>query len=117
MLSASGAEWTARLRRLASRVRAIDIFGAGYVVRDHEGWEITAAGREFLNSLEAVTQDNLPLALDDVVPSVTAEPEHGSLIVVGHRFQNRIHRPGASVRKLSTAPVAAKIRLGENASS
>ena len=69
ILSASGAEWRARIRRLASRVPAIDIFGAGYVVRDDEGWEITAGGPRFPGSLEAVTQDNLP---------AMPEPEHAS---------------------------------------
>ena len=64
-----------------------------HVLRDDAGWEITAAGRAFLFSLEAVTQDNLP---------AMPEPEHalsdaetrpkGDLIVVGYRFQNRIHR-------------------------
>ncbi len=60
ILTASGAEWSARIRRLASRVPAIDIFGQGYVVRTDDGWEITPAGRDFLAMLEAVTQDNLP---------------------------------------------------------
>jgi hypothetical protein len=60
ILTSSGAEWSARIRRLAARVPAIDIFGNGYVLRDDQGWEITPAGREFLGMLEAVTQDNLP---------------------------------------------------------
>ena len=51
ILAASGADWSARLRRLASRVPVIDIFGCGYVVRDAEGWQITAAGRTFLAAL------------------------------------------------------------------
>jgi hypothetical protein len=29
--------------------------------------------------------------------------EHGGLIVVGHRFRNRVHRPGAPSRKMSAA--------------
>jgi len=60
ILSASGAEWNARIKRLAARVAAVDIFGCGYVMRDDAGWQITAAGRKFLDALEAVTQDNLP---------------------------------------------------------
>ena len=63
VLSASGAEWSARIKRLAARVAAIDIFGCGYVLRDAEGWQITAAGREFLDALEAITQDNRPPVL------------------------------------------------------
>ena len=116
ILSTSGPEWSARLRRLASRVREIDIFGAGYVVRGDDGWEITAAGRAFLSSLEAVTQDNLQPADEEVAPSEVADAERGRLVVVGHRFRNRVHRPGADARKRGGAS-GANIRRGENASS
>jgi hypothetical protein len=95
ILSASGPDWNARIKRLARRAPSIDIFGNGYVVRDSEGWEITASGRDFLRALEAVTQDNRPSA-SAAVPSGPTEPaEHpeGALIVVGHRFRSRIHRP------------------------
>ncbi|WP_456759656.1 aminoacyl-tRNA deacylase [Bradyrhizobium sp. USDA 4011] len=99
ILSSSGEDWHARIKRLASRVPELDIFSNGYVLRDAEGWEITAAGREFLRALEAVTQDNLP-------PAPVAESairEEGRLIVVGHRFRNRARpqrnpEPSASVR-------------------
>lgn len=100
ILSSSGEDWHARIKRLASRVPELDIFSNGYVLRDAEGWEITAAGREFLRALEAVTQDNLP-------PEPLAEAairEEGKLIVVGHRFRNRARpqrnpEPRASVRR------------------
>ena len=100
VLSASGAEWSARIKRLAARVAAIDIFGCGYVLRDHQGWQITAAGREFLEALEAVTQDNQPPALiprPSDVPEAAGRPQ-GTLIVIGHRFRSRIgrHRGAAS---------------------
>ena len=91
ILSASGPEWHARLRRLAARVPAIDIFGSGYVLRDSEGWEITTTGREFLRALEAVTQDNRP-AVPEQPSSEAAERRQGELIVVGHRFKNRTRR-------------------------
>ena len=93
VLTASGAEWNARMRRLASRVPSVDIFGCGHVVRDAGEWQITAAGRQFLAALEAVTQDNqqpdvsLPSDLAETAP----RPQ-GALIVVGPRFKNRIHR-------------------------
>jgi hypothetical protein len=117
ILTASGNEWKARIRRLAARVPAIDIFGDGYVQRSDDGWEITAAGRDFLAMLEAVTQDNLP---QDEQPEHDAPAgeagERGDLIVVGHRFRNRVHRPGMPPRKPRSIPGAA-IRRGENASS
>jgi hypothetical protein len=90
ILTTSGPDWNARIKRLARRVPAIDIFGAGYVLRDDEGWQITPAGREFLAALEAVSQDNR-LAEADLPPS-QAERREGALIVVGHRFKNRIRR-------------------------
>ena len=100
ILSGSGAEWTSRVRRLAARVPAIDIFGQGYVVREDDGWQITSAGRDFLDALEAVTQDNLPQP-DEAPAELTdsVAPERFGLIVVGHRFRNRIHRPGTPMRK------------------
>ena len=99
ILTASGGEWSARLKRLAGRVPSIDIFGSGYVHRDHDGWEITAEGRDFLRALEAVTQDNQhDNQTAEIEPTASqaseaAERPPGTLIVVGHRFKNRLrHR-------------------------
>ena len=90
ILSASGPDWDARIKRLARRVPAIDIFSAGYVLRDDEGWQITSAGRDFLAALEAVSQDNLPAEVE--LPPRQEQRREGALIVVGHRFKNRIRR-------------------------
>ena len=94
ILSASGPDWDARIKCLARRVPVIDIFGAGYVLRDDEGWQITSAGRDFLAALEALSQDNQPAATD--LPALHAADgagrRQGDLIVVGHRFRNRIRR-------------------------
>ena len=104
ILAASGAEWSARLKRLASRVKTIDIFGAGYVLRDEEGWQITAVGRDFLRALEAVTQDNLP-PISEPERSPSEQLSKGDLIVVGYRFQNRVNRRrGMASRHSTTAP-------------
>ena len=94
ILAASGPDWNARLKRLAQRAPAIDIFGSGYVLRHDEGWEITATGRDFLRALEAVTQDNrAPEARHAPSDrSVTAKNPRATLVVVGHRFKNRINR-------------------------
>ena len=91
ILAASGPDWNARIKRLASRVPTIDIFGSGYVLRDDEGWQITPSGREFLRALEAVTQDNRPVEIE--APSLreteAAGRREGALIVVGDRFKDR----------------------------
>jgi hypothetical protein len=96
ILTVSGADWGARLKRLAGRVPSIDIFGSDYVLRDHDGWEITAKGRDFLRALEAVTQDNRTAEIELPMPErreVAGRPP-GELIVVGHRFKSR--RRGAA---------------------
>jgi hypothetical protein len=94
ILASSGADWQARIKRLASRVPDIDIFRNGHVLRDADGWEITPAGRAFLHALEAVTQDNLP---PEPSPETVANAQ-GALIVVGHRFKNRL-RPQIARRE------------------
>lgn len=116
ILTGSGAEWSARTRRLAARVPAIDIFGDGYVLRGSEGWQITAAGRDFLAMLEAITQDNLPPETEPDRATAHAR-ERGDLIVVGHRFRNRVHRPGAPLHKARGLSGGAGVRRGENATS
>ena len=81
ILSASGPDWNARLKRLARRAPAIDIFGCGYVLRDDEGWEITAAGRDFLRALEAVTQDNRSPVSEQVSLNNSGTAERPSALV------------------------------------
>lgn len=94
ILSTSGPDWANRIKRLAGRVQSIDIFGSGYVIRDAAGWEITAAGREFLRALEAVDRDNQPF---DAEPSVSNDVEgtarpRSSLKGVGQAFKDRTGR-------------------------
>lgn len=52
VLHSSGRDWTNRLSRLAARTSGLDIFGQKFVLRDKEGWQITADGKAFLESLE-----------------------------------------------------------------
>jgi hypothetical protein len=97
ILAASGPDWNARIKRLASRVPLIDIFGDGHVLRDDEGWQITLSGREFLRALEAVTQDNRPVEIERHPSRDTdaVERREGALIVVGHRFRSGPRRDPA----------------------
>ena len=91
ILATSGPEWNARMRRLAARVGTIDILASGHVLWGGDGWQITAEGREFLQALEAVTQDNRLLEVER--PALGEgegdERPRAALIVVGHRFKNR----------------------------
>jgi hypothetical protein len=59
VLTASGRDWTERVRRLAARAPNLDIFTQGLVRRDSAGWEIAPEGRDFLRSLERPTIDDL----------------------------------------------------------
>jgi len=102
ILATSGPEWSARTRRLAGRVGAIDILASGHVLCDGDGWEITAEGRDFLRALEAVTQDN---RLFEVERPALADGEgdarpRAALIVVGYRFKNRRRVAPASAERL-----------------
>jgi hypothetical protein len=69
--SSIGAEWTDRMRRLAARAPALDIFGQGFVLRDHHGWQLTSAGSELIAMIEAPACPPLHLELETaVVPPV-----------------------------------------------
>jgi hypothetical protein len=46
------ADWTLRMRKLAARLPALDIFSQKLVVRGAYGWQLTAAGRAILDLLE-----------------------------------------------------------------
>jgi len=91
ILATSGPEWNARMRRLAGRVEAIDILASGHVLCDGDGWQITAAGRDFLRALEAVTQDNrlAEAGQPESNDAENTERPRAALIVVGHRFKTR----------------------------
>jgi hypothetical protein len=93
LLATSGPEWNARMRRLAGRVHAVDIVANGYVTCDREGWQITDEGREFLYSLEAVTQDNRLQAIEHAKadePEERAQEEprlSADLVFMGERLK------------------------------
>ncbi len=53
ILMSSGRDWTDRTKRIAARASGLDIFSQALVVRDAAGWQITAAGRALLASIEA----------------------------------------------------------------
>jgi hypothetical protein len=51
-----GTEWIGRMRQLAGRAPGLKIFSQGLVVRDQTGWQLTTAGRDFLDSVEALNR-------------------------------------------------------------
>jgi hypothetical protein len=53
ILISSGRDWTDRMKRIEARAPGLDIFSQALVIRDPAGWQITAAGRALLASIEA----------------------------------------------------------------
>jgi hypothetical protein len=66
----SGRDWTDRMKRIVARAPDLDIFSQAFVVREPTGWQLTAAGREFLASVETPA------------PAVEASPVVADLPVV-----------------------------------
>jgi hypothetical protein len=71
ILITSGSDWTDRMKRLAARAPDLDIFSQSFVLRDNAGWQITDAGRAFLDFLQTPIQ---PTSDDRRAPDVTAIP-------------------------------------------
>jgi hypothetical protein len=71
ILISSGSDWTDRTKRLAARAPNLDIFSQSFVLRDNAGWQITDAGRAFLDFLQTPIQ---PTSDDRKSPDVTAIP-------------------------------------------
>jgi hypothetical protein len=93
LLISSGRDWTELTKRIAARAPNLDVFGQAFVVREPTGWQITAAGRDFLASVEKPALASAPpVEASPVVadpPMVAAPPS--PLIGVNPRRQ-RQHR-------------------------
>lgn len=75
ILTSSGADWSQRMKRLVVRAPGLDIFTSGYVLRDNSGWQITDAGREFLELIEApAPEPELTIEPAAPLPIVTVPP-------------------------------------------
>jgi hypothetical protein len=79
LLISSGRDWTYLTKRIAARAPDLDIFGQAFVVREPIGWQITAAGREFLAAVERpaaapVVPEAPPLASAVEVAPVVLDP-------------------------------------------
>lgn len=72
ILATSGQDWADRTKRLAARVRNLDIFSQGLVAREDGGWKITAKGRLVLEFMEARPAANQ--AMETVLPEKVAGP-------------------------------------------
>ncbi|WP_322514094.1 hypothetical protein SR870_13630 [Rhodopseudomonas palustris] len=102
-------DWTLRMRKLAARLPAIDIFSQKLVVRDSRGWQLTAAGRAVLDLLEdrrdldhcdagaaAPTTPN-QAGIDEIEPDGVAQPKPQLTLIQGGKTRPRDDRipPGS----------------------
>ena len=74
ILMNSGKDWTDRMKRLAQHAPDLNIFSARFILRDHAGWEITDAGRQFLAALEAAVANRIEPPPRTVVDLPSSEP-------------------------------------------
>ncbi|MES5483062.1 hypothetical protein QMZ05_09920 [Bradyrhizobium sp. INPA03-11B] len=74
ILMNSGKDWTDRMKRLAQHAPDLNIFSARFVLRDHQGWEITDEGRQFLAALEAAVANRIEPPPRTVVDLPSSEP-------------------------------------------
>lgn len=111
LLISSGRDWTDRTKPIAARAPDLDIFSQAFVVREPTGWQITAAGRDFLATVEKPTP---PLAQAvEVMPVIDPLATTSSpmpLIGVNSRRRTRRRR---SVGNASVSATRAKRRVDE----
>jgi hypothetical protein len=89
VLTSSGADWSQRMKRLASRAPGLNVFSSGYVLREPNGWQITAKGREFLISIETPLAEPAPtpVALPTPASSDPTNLPPNVVRLVDHRGQ------------------------------
>jgi len=90
ILAGSGREWTLRMKRLAARAPDLDIFSQRLVVRDAHGWQLTAAGFDFLARVEAEPPTiATPLAAPVVVVKLAADRPRAAFVLIGRKTRRR----------------------------
>jgi hypothetical protein len=90
ILAGSGRDWTARMKRLAARAPELDIFCQALVVRDAQGWQLTAAGFELLHRVETapdVTAEPVAAEVPDV--KIAADRPRAPLVLIGRKIRRR----------------------------
>ena len=96
ILVSSGSDWTDRTKRQAALSPGLDIFSQSFVLRDDAGWQITDAGRVFLDSVETAIQmrADIEKAPEAVAKSVLspASPPIRLVAVNPHRPRRRADR-------------------------
>lgn len=83
-------EWTARMKRLSTLAPNLDIFGSQYVLRDDAGWQLTEAGRSFVEGIElAVQATPEQITLPEIVVTLSAPRVSPPLRLVADNSRER----------------------------
>jgi hypothetical protein len=83
ILITSGSDWTERTKRLALRAPDLDIFSQSFVLRDNAGWQITDAGRAFLDFLQTPIQPTFDDRQTPDVAAIPAPPAASPITLIG----------------------------------
>jgi hypothetical protein len=90
ILAGSGRDWTARMKRLAARAPDLDIFCQALVVRDAQGWQLTAAGFELLHRVETGPAAEVePVAAEMPDVRIAADRPRAPLVLIGRKIRRR----------------------------
>jgi hypothetical protein len=92
ILISSGRDWTDLTKRIAARAPGLDIFSQALVVRDTAGWQITAAGRTLLTSIDGPTSAAQEPAVIVEPARLPAIPAPVPLVGINQRRNRRRHR-------------------------
>ncbi len=96
VLTSSGADWSQRMKRLAARAPALDIFSSGYVVREESGWLITDLGRQFLTTIETpAVEPVLEPVVAEVALLIAPDVPANVIQLVEHKVTRRRRRAAA----------------------
>ena len=100
ILSSSGPDWSARMKRLAARAPDLDAFSQGYIERDDAGWSITEAGRVFLDALERPLPETAVVepVVDVIPPLAIPAPAPPAFKIVGRRDRKGRRRQRSAAR-------------------
>jgi hypothetical protein len=95
ILMSSGADWSVRMKLLASRAPNLSIFSSNYVTCDESGWQITDAGRAFLASIEALPRPACTPDLEPVSVLNQSSNRRTNVIELVHHLGKRRNRAAA----------------------
>jgi hypothetical protein len=103
ILMMSGLEWSNRTKRIAARAPDLDIFSQALVIRGDDGWQITDAGRAFLDRVEAPV--TIPTASKHHPANVAAQRQMASppVRLIGLNRHRKLRRRRATDRSRPSA--------------